>query len=99
MTETTLHAAAVWTEIGLAGAALLALLFVDAPYGRHTRPGWGPTMPARLGWLIMESPAVILFAAVYAVGDRAWQAAPLALAGLWMVHYVHRTLVFPFLWA
>ena len=96
MTEATLHTAAVWTEIGFAGAALLALLFVDAPYGRHARPGWGPTMPSRLGWLLMESPAVVLFAGIYALGDRAWQAAPLALAGLWMFHYVHRTLVFPF---
>jgi hypothetical protein len=53
-------------------------------------------MPSRLGWLLMESPAVVLFAAIYALGDRAWQAAPLALAGLWMFHYVHRNLVFPF---
>ncbi len=96
MTEATLHTAAVWTEIGLAAAALLALLFIAAPYGRHERPGWGPTIPSRVGWLVMESPAVVLFAAIYALGDHAGEAAPLALLGLWMVHYVHRTLVFPF---
>ncbi|MCB2222988.1 MAG: DUF1295 domain-containing protein [Actinobacteria bacterium] len=44
----------------------------------------------------MESPAVVVFAALYALGDHAWEAAPLALAAMWMAHYVHRTLVFPF---
>jgi protein-S-isoprenylcysteine O-methyltransferase Ste14 len=44
----------------------------------------------------MESPTVLLFAAVYALGDHALQAAPLAMFGMWMLHYVHRTFVFPF---
>jgi len=96
VTESTLHTAAIWTEIGLAAAAMLALLLVTAPYGRHARPGWGPTIPSRLAWILMESPAVVLFAAVYALGDRAWQAVPLVLGSLWMFHYIHRTLVFPF---
>lgn len=96
MTEASWHGVAVWAEFGFAGAALLALVFVAAPYGRHERPGWGPTIPARVGWLVMESPAVVVFAALYALGDHAWEAAPLALAAMWMAHYVHRTLVFPF---
>lgn len=96
MTESTLHTAAIWTEIGLACATLVALLFVTAPYGRHARPGWGPTIPSRVGWLLMESPAVILFAAIYALGSAAWEVVPLVLGSLWMFHYIHRTLVFPF---
>jgi len=96
MAESTLHTAAVWVEIGFAGAAFLALLFVTAPYGRHQRSGWGPTIPSRLGWVLMESPSVVLFAAVYALGDHAWQAAPLVLGSMWLFHYIHRTLVFPF---
>jgi len=96
MTETMVHIVAIWTEIGFAAAAFLALLFVTAPYGRHQRSGWGPTIPSRLGWVLMESPSVILFAALYALGDHAWEAVPLVLGSLWMFHYVHRTLVFPF---
>ncbi|MBU1226917.1 MAG: DUF1295 domain-containing protein [Actinobacteria bacterium] len=96
MAESTLHAAAIWTEIGFAAAAFTALLFVTAPYGRHQRTGWGPTIPSRLGWVLMESPSVVLFMAVYALGERAWQVAPIVLGSMWLFHYLHRTLVFPF---
>jgi protein-S-isoprenylcysteine O-methyltransferase Ste14 len=70
---------------------------VVAPYGRHARPGWGPTLPPRVGWGITESPAVAGFAALFVLGDRTADAAALAFLAIWMVHYVQRTLVFPFL--
>ena len=41
-------------EIAAAAVTLLLLLRVVAPYGRHTRPGWGPSLPARWGWVVME---------------------------------------------
>jgi 3-oxo-5-alpha-steroid 4-dehydrogenase 1 len=78
-----------------APATLVSLLFVTAPYGRHERKGFGPTLPARVGWLVMESPAVLFFAFVYARGAHRAEAAPLALLALWQIHYVHRTFVFP----
>jgi protein-S-isoprenylcysteine O-methyltransferase Ste14 len=43
----------------------------------------------------MESPAVFVFAGVYAVGDHRFEPVPLVLLGLWMLHYVHRALVYP----
>lgn len=95
ISEQTLHTAAVWLEIGFAAAAFVALLFVTAPYGRHTRGGWGPTIPNAVGWVVMESPAVLLFAAVYALGDHAAEGVPLVFGGMWMFHYLNRTFVFP----
>jgi 3-oxo-5-alpha-steroid 4-dehydrogenase 1 len=80
-----------------AAASFVALLFVTAPYGRHVRSGWGPTVTNRLGWILMESPAVFFFAAVYSAGDLRSQPVPLVLLGAWMLHYVHRALVYPFL--
>jgi len=74
----------------------VALIFVTAPYGRHARPGWGPTIPSRVGWVVMESPTVILFTAIYVIGDHSWEAVPMVLGGLWLFHYLHRTFVFPF---
>ncbi len=71
------------------------LFFVTAPYGRHFRSGWGPTVPAKLGWLVMEAPSPIGFAIVYFMSDRAFEAVPLALFGLWQLHYVDRSFVFP----
>ena len=95
MSEMSLHLLATWTEISLAAAAFVLLFFVSAPYGRHDRKGWGPTMPNAVGWVVMESPAVVLFALIYVLGEHASEAVPLALGSLWMFHYIHRTLVFP----
>jgi protein-S-isoprenylcysteine O-methyltransferase Ste14 len=44
----------------------------------------------------MESPAVVLFAIVYASGANRLDLLPLLFLGMWMVHYVHRAFVFPF---
>ena len=96
MTEAGLHSLATWMEILFAAAALLALVFVTAPYGRHRRSGWGPTIPNSLGWILMESPAVLGFAAIYAAGRFRADIVPLVFGGMWMIHYVHRTFVFPF---
>ncbi len=91
----------VWLEIALAAATAVGLLLVTAPYGRHLRAGWGPTIPSRVGWIAMESPAVIVFAAVFVggfAGLAAWEATGAAwvLFGLWQLHYLHRTFIFPF---
>lgn len=79
---------------GLASAALAALITARAPtpYGRFTTTAWGPTLPLRAGWLLMEAPALPVFWAVLG-----WPASPWAAVGaaLWTVHYLNRSLVFP----
>ena len=96
MTEPELHNLLVATVYVAAGLTFIALFFVTAPYGRHLRSGWGPTIPARLGWIVMESPTVVLFIWVYAAGDNATNLLPLLLLCLWQFHYVYRTLIYPF---
>lgn len=94
MTEATLHGGLV---LGLGVAAVLTLVsltVIVAPYGRHARGGWGPELSARSGWLLMEVPAVVVFAGVWAAGSGG--VVPLVLLFVWMVHYLHRALVFPF---
>jgi 3-oxo-5-alpha-steroid 4-dehydrogenase 1 len=73
------------------------LLFIDAPYGRHQRAGWGPTMPARWGWVVMELPCVVVFGAVWLANPDLASPVVLGLGLLWLMHYVQRTFVFPFL--
>jgi len=87
----------VFLEIVLAVGTIVGLRFVTAPYGRFRRRGWGPTVPARVGWLVMESPAPLLFAGVFLAGDHRAELVPLVLLGLWQLHYVQRTFVYPFL--
>jgi protein-S-isoprenylcysteine O-methyltransferase Ste14 len=93
-----IHRAATWILIALALVTFVLVSRVTAPYGRHQseRADWGPTMSARLGWIVMESPAVLVFAWIYLQGQQRFEAVPLILLGLWQFHYVQRTLVFPF---
>jgi protein-S-isoprenylcysteine O-methyltransferase Ste14 len=91
-----LHRALVWLELALALPTALALAVAAAPYGRHARAGWGPTVPARLAWVLMESPAWLFFAAIYAAGASRSRAAPLALLALWQLHYLQRSFLYPF---
>ena len=96
MTEIEFHNYLVITVFVAAALTFVALFFVTAPYGRHLRAGWGPTIPARVGWIVMESPTVLLFVAVYSAGDHAMSIVPLILLGLWQFHYVYRTFIYPF---
>ena len=91
-----LHSALTWLQIALAVITVVAVLFIRAPYGRHLRAGWGPQIPARLGWIVMESPAVVFFLLLYAQGAHRAEVVPLVFLVLWQVHYVHRSFVFPF---
>lgn len=83
--------------LGAAGAAFVALLFVPAPYGRHARRGFGPELPTRLAWVIQELPAPVVFALVFLRGEHAAEVVPLVFVGLWQLHYLQRTFVFPLL--
>lgn len=95
MTEATLHNYATWAEIGLAILTFISLFFITAPYGRHGRGGWGPEVNQRLGWVLMELPACVLWLAIFFMGEHALEVAPLVLMSLWQVHYINRTFIFP----
>lgn len=96
MPDATLLARLVTIEFLAAALVFPLLLIIPAPYGRHQRAGWGPAISARAGWLIMESPAVVVPLVVFSraaggPGPGAW------LLALWQLHYLQRTLVYPFL--
>ena len=97
MSESALHSWIVWGLLGVSPLVVLALVFVAAPYGRHGRGGWGPTLSSRTSWVVMESPTVLVFLAVFWHGGHRAEAVPLVLLALWQFHYVRRTFVFPFL--
>ena len=95
MSEPELYHALLLLLFAISGVVFAVLGLVTAPYGRHGRRGWGPAVPERLGWVIMEAPASLLFAWVYFQGPRAWDAVPLFMLVLWQVHYAHRSFVYP----
>ncbi len=96
MSELVLHGWLVWAMVALGVITFVALLVITAPYGRHySNEGWGPKVPNRLGWVLMEIPSVIVFAWVFSRGQNATELVPLVLLGIWQWHYIHRTFIFP----
>lgn len=79
---------------GLALLVFILLMFVKAPYGRHAVKGWGPELPNRLGWILMEMPSFLVILYFFLRGGQSPYASFLSL--LWLLHYGHRTFVFPF---
>lgn len=96
MTEPELYEWALVAMFVFAVITALALIFITAPYGRHTRRGWGPEIPSRWGWVLMESPSALLFAWIFFQGEHRAEFVPLVMLGIWQFHYLHRTFVFPF---
>lgn len=74
----------------------VALFFVAAPYGRHFRSGWGPAINSRIGWLIMEAPAPLVFVICFVLGSNTITVAMLVFLGFWEAHYIHRAFIYPF---
>jgi protein-S-isoprenylcysteine O-methyltransferase Ste14 len=83
----------LWALLGL-GAAIV-LFFTPAPYGRHERRGWGPTVEAKWGWVLMEAAAVVVLPAMLLASGRR-DAVSWTFVALWEIHYLHRAFVFPF---
>ncbi|KAK9668847.1 hypothetical protein RND81_13G091000 [Saponaria officinalis] len=69
--------------------------FLQAPYGRHTRTGWGPTLPSWRSWFLMESPSVFSTLLIYSLGRNAASPKPLSLLAVFLLHYLHRTFIYP----
>ena len=85
-----------WVWLALALPIAACLCFVNAPYGRHNPGTWRSMMRARTGWLIMESPAVLLPAGAF-VWARGWESPVLGVfLAIWLLHYVHRAWIYPF---
>ncbi len=82
--------------MALAVVTFLVLFFISAPYGRFTRGNWGPRLDSRLGWILMELPALLVFLVLFAIGNRHRAAVGIVLLVFWLAHYVHRSLIFPF---
>jgi protein-S-isoprenylcysteine O-methyltransferase Ste14 len=77
--------------------AYIALLFVNAPYGRHIRKGWGVLVPNRVGWLIMEVPSALVMLILFFLGTAPKSAVLIIFILAWQAHYIHRGLIYPFM--
>lgn len=79
----------------IAGAVIFPfLLAVPAPYGRHWKPGWGPTLSARTAWVVQEVPSFVIFVALWAVHPQRGALTVFLPGLLFTVHYFQRVFVY-----
>lgn len=81
----------------LCPVVLISLLRITAPYGRHHQPGWGPSLPNRLAWTLMELPAVLVIATLVLSQPAGRHAVAWVPLMFWQAHYLYRTFLFPVL--
>lgn len=82
------------TMLAVALVVFVVLFFVSAPYGRHSREGWGPRINNRLGWLVMEAPAPIGMS-IMMVQVESFALVHAVVLGLWWSHYGYRAFIYP----
>ncbi len=89
----------IWLIVGWITLAVItfAVLFkIVAPFGRHTSNRFGPTIPNNLGWMIMEIPSIVTISYFYFTGSQSPTIVSGFIYGLWCVHYINRSFIYPF---
>jgi protein-S-isoprenylcysteine O-methyltransferase Ste14 len=83
-----------WIAVGI--IAGLYLLRREAPYGRFSNTTWGPTVSNKVGWLTMELTVMVVFALSIPFRQFNWHTPATVMIALFFIHYIHRSLVYPF---
>ena len=96
MISTEIFRYIVLSWIGIALILFPILLKITAPYGRHSKTNWGPMIDNKLGWILMEFPALIVFIFIIFRGEGIKSIPVLIFFILWILHYINRTFIFPF---
>ena len=82
---------------GISIIVFAALFFIPAPYGKFTRKGWGVRINPKIAWIVMEFPAVFVMLLCFFTGDRKANIVAIVFLLIWMLHYIQRTFIYPFL--
>jgi len=86
----------IYIWLGIAILIFLLLLRIAAPYGRHASAKWGPQIDNHYGWFFMEFPALVVML-YFLIKNFSIQSPVIAIMiGLFCLHYLNRTFVFPF---
>ena len=82
-----------WIAIGFISFPFI--LRYDAPYGRHTSSNWGPLVDNRIGWIVMELPALIVCPLIVFLSTNPISDITTFFIILWVMHYFNRSIIFP----
>ncbi|XP_033127758.1 3-oxo-5-alpha-steroid 4-dehydrogenase 1-like [Anneissia japonica] len=89
-----------WMAVVLAFLAIFVvflLQFMKATYGRYSDPAHGKTINVKVAWVLQESPALLIPLTLLLFTDsvQTKTTVNIILCGLFIIHYVQRTLIFP----
>jgi 3-oxo-5-alpha-steroid 4-dehydrogenase 1 len=70
------------------------MFFITAPFGRHTSDKWGKTINNKLGWVLMESPSLLIMLYFVLTGNS-FDSYVWILFLLWILHYTNRSFIYP----
>ena len=83
--------------IYLSPIVFLFLRYIFPPnWGKTYQTLLGPTVPPRIGWCLFEIPNLVWAAVCYRNTDKQLPLANTLLLGLFVGHYLNRSLVYPF---
>ncbi|XP_074002384.1 3-oxo-5-alpha-steroid 4-dehydrogenase 1 [Numenius arquata] len=87
-----------WGLVALGVTSGLLLRFIPMPYGRYSSRRFGWLLPVRLAWALQELPSLLVPIGLAACGGATSAAWPnRLLLGCFVLHYAHRSLIFPLL--
>lgn len=87
----------LWVMAATAVLVFVALQFFEAGYGYLFDSRYGPPVPNKLGWVLMESPVFVAMCILWALSERQWDVVPLVLFAMFQLHYFQRSFIFPLL--
>ncbi len=96
MTEQILFRYLLISWVAIAVLVFFLLLFITAPYGRYIRKGWGPEISNRIGWLLMETPSLIVFSSCFYFGNNKSSFPAIVFFCFWTFHYFYRSFIYSF---
>ncbi len=89
--------AVVWTMVALAVIVFISLQKVTAGYGVAYTRAWGPSVPNRIGWVLMEAPVFFAMLGIWLASSRRGEPALVVMTSLFLLHYFQRSFIFPLL--
>ncbi len=84
-----------WVWIAIAAVIFISLLFITAPYGRHTTTTWGPLIDNKIGWFLMEFFLLVVLFYFILTGENEQSIVNMIIIGIISLHYINRSVIFP----
>lgn len=81
----------------LGACSCIALYFIPAGYGKWAGKNWGFSFNNKVGWVLMEIPTLIAMIVILTLKGSHISLVRVIIASFFLLHYVQRTLIFPFL--